>query len=119
MMTSAYIKAISAAALRGAAAKEYGQLGNLAGSILQKGIEAAQHPDTRSWMTLPNQILSARVIVPENQKTVTITTYGPRGRLASKVIKLQGTDSTVVYATSYGKNLTAIERIMPKKNESN
>lgn len=61
-------------------------------------------------MTLPNQIMVARFIVPANQQSLTITTYNKAGgKLASKSVKLEGTDSTVVYATSYNKNLTVSE----------
>lgn len=85
-------------------------LGQLTGKVLSTGLSAMQHPDTRSWMTLPNEILVSRLVVPANQHSLTITTYSKNGgRLASKTVSLPGTESMVVYASSYDKYLTVSE----------
>ena len=77
-------------------------LGNL-GSALAGSI---QRPDTRSWLTLPNQVFVARVAVPKNQKTLKLQTMNAKGQpLATTDIKLAKEGPTVVYAVSYDKNI--------------
>lgn len=77
-------------------------LGNL-GSALAGSI---QRPDTRSWLTLPNQVFVARVAVPKNQKTLKLQTMNAKGQpLATTDIKLAKDGPTVVYAVSYDKNI--------------
>lgn len=77
-------------------------LGNL-GSALAGSI---QHPDTRSWLTLPNQVFVARVSVPKNQKTLQLQTVNAKGQpLATTEVKLAKEGPTVVYAVSYDKNI--------------
>ena len=77
-------------------------LGNL-GSALAGSI---QRPDTRSWLTLPNQVFVARVAVPKNQKTLKLQTMNAKDQpLATTDIKLAKEGPTVVYAVSYDKNI--------------
>lgn len=77
-------------------------LGNL-GSALAGSI---QRPDTRSWLTLPNQVFVARVAVPKNQMTLKLQTMNAKGQpLATTDIKLAKEGPTVVYAVSYDKNI--------------
>ena len=77
-------------------------LGNL-GSALAGSI---QRPDTRSWLSLPNQVFVARVAVPKNQKTLNLQTMNAKGQpLATTDIKLAKEGPTVVYAVSYDKNI--------------
>ena len=77
-------------------------LGNL-GSALAGSI---QRPDTRSWLSLPNQVFVARVAVPKNQKTLKLQTMNAKGQpLATTDIKLAKEGPTVVYAVSYDKNI--------------
>ena len=77
-------------------------LGNL-GSALAGSI---QRPDTRSWLTLPNQVFVARVAVPKNQKTLKLQTMNAKGQpLETTDIKLAKEGPTVVYAVSYDKNI--------------
>lgn len=79
-------------------------LGNLGTQLAA----AVQHPDTRSWMTLPNQVQVARLVVPANQETISITTYDDKGAvLATENVKIAKRGPSVVYAVSYGKNLKA------------
>lgn len=77
-------------------------LGNL-GSALAGSI---QHPDTRSWLTLPNQVYVARIAVPKSQSTLKLETVGEDGGvLATQNVKLAKDGPTVVYAVSYDKNM--------------
>ena len=77
-------------------------LGNL-GSALAGSI---QRPDTRSWLSLPNQVFVARVAVPKNQKTLKLQTMNAKDQpLATTDIKLAKEGPTVVYAVSYDKNI--------------
>lgn len=107
MFFAAFARHVVAGIAQKAAEEKAGVFGTLAGNMLSKGLGEVQHPDTRSWMTLPNQIMVARLIVPASQNSLTITTYNKAGgKLASKTVKLDGNNSVVVYATSYDKNLT-------------
>ena len=88
------------AILRSAASGAFlGDLGSaVAGSI--------QHPDTRSWLSLPNQVYVARVVVPKSQTSLKLETTGADGAiLASQDVKLAKDGPTVVYAVSYDKNV--------------
>ena len=79
-------------------------LGNLGSSLAG----SMQHPDTRSWLTLPNQVFVARIAVPKNQKTIQLQTFDLEGKpLASKEVKLANNGPTVVYAVSYDQNIQA------------
>lgn len=79
-------------------------LGDL-GSALMGSI---QHPDTRSWLTLPNQVFVARVSVPKNQKSLKLQTFDATGQpLASTDVRLAKNGPTVVYAVSYDRNIRA------------
>ena len=88
------------AILRSAASGAF--LGNL-GSAIAGSI---QHPDTRSWLTLPNQVFVARVSVPKSQKSLKLQTINAEGQpLATTDVKLAKDGPTVVYAVSYDKNI--------------
>lgn len=65
-----------------------------------------QHPDTRSWLTLPNQVYVARIQVPKSQNSLKLETLDAKGNvLASSTVKLAAEGPTVVYAVSYDKNM--------------
>ena len=67
-----------------------------------------QHPDTRSWMTLPNQVYVARLVVPESQKTLKIETVSGNGAtIAGQTVELAEKGPTVVYGVSYGQHVKA------------
>lgn len=88
------------AILRSAASGAY--LGNL-GSALAASM---QHPDTRSWLSLPNQVYVARIAVPKNQKTLKLETLDEKGAVLTKQdVKLATDGPTVVYAVSFDKNM--------------
>lgn len=77
-------------------------LGNLGSALAGK----IQHPDTRSWLTLPNQVYVARIAVPKSQSNLKLETVGEDGSvLASQNVKLAKDGPTVVYAVSYDKNM--------------
>ncbi|MCD8338971.1 MAG: hypothetical protein LUC43_02040, partial [Burkholderiales bacterium] len=117
MMLAAIIKQTAAAAAQ-EVGNEKGNAGlALTATLLGAVSRAAQHADTRSWMSLPNQILVARLIVPQNQHSVTLNTFGAGGKkLASRTVQLKGTDSTVIYATSYDGQLNVGEAQAKKSN---
>ena len=88
------------AILRSGASGAY--LGNL-GSALAASM---QHPDTRSWLSLPNQVYVARVSVPKSQKTINLETLDEKGAVLTKQdVKLAEDGPTVVYAVSFDKNM--------------
>ena len=90
------------AALRSMAAGAY--LGNLGSMFASK----VQRPDTRSWMTLPNQVYVARLVVPEKQKTLKLETVSANGTvIASETVELASQGPTVVYGVSYGTHVKA------------
>lgn len=65
-----------------------------------------QHPDTRSWLTLPNQVYVARIQVPKSQTSLKLETLDAKGQvLATSEVKLAADGPTVVYAVSYDKNM--------------
>lgn len=67
---------------------------------------AVQHPDTRSWLSLPNQVLVSRLVVPANLKTIDISTVDKSGKvLAKNTVKIAEKGPTVVYAVNYGTHL--------------
>lgn len=69
---------------------------------------AVQRPDTRSWMTLPNQVQVARIVVPASQDSIALSTYDAKGNvLATEKVKIAKRGPSVVYAVSYGKHLKA------------
>ena len=83
------------------ASKSLGKFGGMLTSSIQ-------HPDTRSWLTLPNTIDVARIWVPENVEELTLTTYADAGRkLAQQPVKIAKKGPSVVYAVSYGPQLHA------------
>ena len=90
------------AAARSALAGHF--LGNLGSGLMSK----VQHPDTRSWMTLPNQVYVARLVVPESQKTLKIETVSGNGAtIAGQTVELAEKGPTVVYGVSYGQHVKA------------
>lgn len=93
---------VATALVRSAVANEkLGVLGNFAASQIQ-------HPDTRSWLTLPNQVLVSRIVVPANQKTLEVTTLDKGGKtLSSAKVELADKGPTVVYAVNYGTHMQA------------
>ena len=77
-------------------------LGNLGSSLTA----SMQHPDTRSWLSLPNQVYVARIAVPKNQKTLKLETLDEKGAVLTKQdVKLATDGPTVVYAVSFDKNM--------------
>lgn len=67
---------------------------------------SVQHPDTRSWLSLPNQVLVSRLVVPANLKTIDISTVDKSGKvLAKNTVKIAEKGPTVVYAVNYGTHL--------------
>lgn len=67
-----------------------------------------QHPDTRSWLTLPNRIDVARFYVPNSVKEIKLRTFDGEGKqLAETKVSIAEKGPTVVYASSYGANLNA------------
>lgn len=93
---------VATALVRSAVANEkLGILGGFAAS-------AVQHPDTRSWLTLPNQVLVSRIVVPANQKTLEVSTLDKGGKtLSSATVELADKGPTVVYAVNYGTHMKA------------
>jgi hypothetical protein len=82
--------------------------GSFLGDFGSKLISKIQHPDTRSWLTLPNQVYVARVWVPDAQDSVKLETIGDKGEvLGSTTVKVAKSGPTVVYAVSYGNHLKA------------
>ena len=70
--------------------------------------QSATKPETRSWRTLPREIMVTHIYVPENIREVTLSTYDKNGRrVASSNIKVENVNATVVYGVSYGKHLFA------------
>lgn len=94
MTMLAYVRSLTGGAL----------LGNLGTGLMQK----IQHPDTRSWLTLPNQVYVARLAVPKNLQSLTLKTYDQNGGVvATEDISLAKDGPTVVYAVSYNQHLKA------------
>lgn len=88
------------AVIRSVASSAY--LGKLGAALSGK----IQHPDTRSWLTLPNQVYVARIQVPKSQRNLKLETLDEDGNvLASSTVKLAEDGPTVVYAVSYDKNM--------------
>ena len=83
----------------GVANEKLGVLGDMVISNLQ-------HPDTRSWLSLPNQVLVSRIVVPAGQKTIEIQTLGKGGKpLVSSKVELADHGPTLVYAVNYGTHM--------------
>ncbi len=83
----------------GIANEKLGVLGDMVTSNLQ-------HPDTRSWLSLPNQVLVSRIVVPAGQKTIEIQTLGKGGKpLVSSKVELADHGPTLVYAVNYGTHM--------------
>ena len=93
---------VATALLRSAAVND--KLGALGGDALAQ----VQHPDTRSWLTLPNQVLVSRLVVPASQQSLQISTFDKSGKtLATSSVKLAEEGPTVVYAVNYGTHMKA------------
>ena len=93
---------VALALLRSAVAND--QLGVLGGALAS----ALQHPDTRSWLSLPNQVLVSRIVVPANQNAIELTTVDKDGKtLAATKVEIADKGPTVVYAVNYGNHIQA------------
>lgn len=80
-------------------------LNQLIGDFLVK----TQRPDTRSWLSLPNQIMAVRLYVPNNATTLTIDTYdAEKKKVSSTTVALAKKGPSVIYAVNYDKNLHAV-----------
>ena len=78
------------------------------GSVLGAGAASKlQRPDTRSWLSLPNKVLVARMYVPANTKQITVETLSKGNVFASTKVDIAAEGPTVVYAVSYDKQLRA------------
>lgn len=67
-----------------------------------------QRPDTRSWLSLPNQVIVARLYVPTGTTQIKLDTLSAKGGvLASTTVPIAKQGPTVVYAVSYDKQLRA------------
>lgn len=78
------------------------------GSVLGAGAASKlQRPDTRSWLSLPNQVLVARMYVPANTKQITLETLSQGKVRATTSVNIAAHGPTVVYAVSYDKQLRA------------
>lgn len=78
------------------------------GGLISGVLSLIQHPDTRSWLTLPNKIMTARMYVPVNTKQIVLRTYDKKKRTVAKtIVPLAAKGPTVVYAVSYDKFLKA------------
>lgn len=72
-------------------------------------INKAQRPDTRSWLSLPNQIMAVRLYVPNNAKSLTITTYDEKKKkMSTRNVALAAKGPSVIYAINYGEHLQAV-----------
>ena len=89
-------------------ASSVGHIGAFLGDLGSALMGSIQHPDNRSWLTLPNQVFVARVSVPKNQKSLKLQTFDATGQpLASTDVRLAKNGPTVVYAVSYDRNIRA------------
>lgn len=87
----------------GAVAKEIGMDSMFGANLVSK----LQRPDTRSWLSLPNQVLVARIYVPNSAKEVKIETLSGSSVIASTSVPLAAEGPTLVYAVSYDNQLKA------------
>lgn len=93
---------VATALVRSALAND--KLGALGGAA----VAALQHPDTRSWLSLPNQVLVSRIVVPASQQSLEIQTLDKSGKaLSSAKVDLADQGPTVVYAVNYGTHMKA------------
>jgi len=58
----------------------------IAGLLTNLFTAATEKADTRSWITLPNSIQVARLVVPPGTHDLELTCYGPDGRMRETVI---------------------------------
>ena len=70
-------------------------------------VSKMQRPDTRAWLSLPNQVLVARMYVPNGTKQITVETLSGGSRLARANVQIAAEGPTVVYAVSYDNQLRA------------
>lgn len=90
------------ALLRSVLADKYG------GDVGRRIIAATQRPDTRSWLSLPHQVMVARLYVPTRATQIKLDTLAAKGTvLASATVPIAKKGPTVVYAVSYDKQLRA------------
>lgn len=93
---------VTLALLRSGAASAF--LGDLGVGLVAK----MQRPDTRSWLTLPNKVIVARLYVPNATKQLTIETFDANKKtMAQTSVAIADKGPTVVYAVSYDKQLSA------------
>jgi len=82
-------------------------LGGL-GWLASKFAARVQRPDTRTWLSLPNQILVARLYVPNSAKTISINTYAEdKTKVSTTKVSLAKEGPSVVYAVNYNSHLNA------------
>jgi len=85
--------------------KALGKFGRL-GSIVKMGKGAITNPDMRSWMTLPKQMLAARLYLPKKQKYLRLVIFDKQGEiLAQKDMTLDTENHNFVYARSIDNTL--------------
>lgn len=78
------------------------------GKIIASGTDQFEHPDTRSWTSLPAKMLGARLRVPTGTKNLKLVTYDSSGRqLATQKIKINPNGHNFVYARSIDGTLHA------------
>jgi hypothetical protein len=61
------------------------KLGELAGTLANLVTAATEKADTRSWITLPNTIHIARLVVPPGTHDIEVSCYHADGRLREKI----------------------------------
>jgi hypothetical protein len=85
--------------------KALGKFGML-GSIVKMGKGTITNPDMRSWMTLPKQMLAARLYLPKKQKNLRLVIFDKQGEiLAQKDMTLDTENHNFVYARSIDNTL--------------
>jgi len=81
------------------------KLGFIGKMVSDKRQEVA-NPDMRSWISLPEKFLAARLEVPKNLDRIRIKGYDKRGRtLVNEVVKLNKQSHNFVYARNIGKTM--------------
>lgn len=84
-------------------------LGKDFGTLFSALVGKAQSSDTRSWLTLPNQVLVSRNYVNNNMKEITITTFDEKKKtMSTTTVPLNENGPTVIYAVNYNGNLHAM-----------
>ncbi|WP_136681276.1 hypothetical protein [Neptunomonas sp. XY-337] len=82
------------------ALSKLGFLGKVVGDARQE----MANPDMRSWISLPERFLAARIEAPKNLSRIRIKGFDRRGRtLVNQVVKLRKDSHNFVYARNIGK----------------